>query len=223
MLSNGDGVDLEEVGGDLIRLAIGALDAGRALLELILDALQLVLLKTKQSLLDHSSVLLKLHAKSLGVKGAFKLLDSPGLLETLLDSERLLSSDRVDGKVISGSVRATDTLDPAIRGLDLKVPTVLLKVSTGTDWLDIKNWAYSGVMGHFVSHVLPASQPSRVYTDLGQEQLSSTEEVTKSLVVDDTLYNHQISCHHGKKVEEVLTSATASPTVFFTISVLPSL
>lgn len=79
-------------------------------------------------------------------------------------------------------------------------------------------------MSHFVSHVLPAPQPSRVYTNLGQEQLSSTEEVTKGLIIDDTLHNHQLSCHHGKeKVEEILTSATASPTVFFTISVLPSL
>lgn len=130
MLSNGDGVDLDEVGGNLIRLAIGALDVRRALLELILDALQLFLLKAEQSLLDHSSVLLELHTESFGVKGAFELLDSSGLVETLLDSKRLLGSDRVDGKVISGSVRATDTLYPAVRGLDLKVPTVLLEVST---------------------------------------------------------------------------------------------
>lgn len=176
MLSNGDGVDLDEVGGDLIGFAIGALDVGRALLELALDALQLVLFKAEQSLLDHSSVLLELHTESLGVKSALEFLNGSGLLETLLNSERLLGSDRVDGQIVSRSVSATDTLDPAVRGLDLKVPAVLLEVSKG--FLDISNWTYGGVMGHLVRHVLPASQPSRVDTDLGQEQLSSAKEVT---------------------------------------------
>lgn len=42
-------------------------------------------------------------------------------------------------------------------------------------------------MGHFVGHVLPASQTFGVDTDLGQEEVNSTQEVSQSLVVDDTL------------------------------------
>lgn len=42
-------------------------------------------------------------------------------------------------------------------------------------------------MSHLVRHVLPASQSLGVDSDLGQEQVDSSQEVPQGLVVDDTL------------------------------------
>jgi hypothetical protein len=42
-------------------------------------------------------------------------------------------------------------------------------------------------MGHFVAHVLSATQFLGIDTDLFQEELYSTQEVTQGLVVDDFL------------------------------------
>ena len=44
-------------------------------------------------------------------------------------------------------------------------------------------------MSHLVGHVLPAPEPLWVDTDLGQEEVCSSQEVTESLVVDGTLQN----------------------------------
>jgi hypothetical protein len=48
--------------------------------------------------------------------------------------------------------------------------------------------AYSGVMSHLVRHVLPTPEPLWVDTNLGQEEVSSSKEVTESLVVDGALH-----------------------------------
>ena len=140
--------------------------------------------KTKQRLLDHGSVLLELDTKVLGVECTFKLLDSLRFVELDLDSERLLGLDRVDSQIVSGSVGTSDAFDPAVRGLDLEIPTVL--------WVSrcvhMQKKTYSSVMSHLVGHVLPAPQPLWVDTDLDQEELSSSKEITKSLVVDNTLW-----------------------------------
>jgi hypothetical protein len=58
--------------------------------------------------------------------------------------------------------------------------------------------AYGGVVGHFVGHVLSASQSRRVNTDLGKEELGSGKEVTESLVVDDLLRNGVTDGHLGQ-------------------------
>ena len=48
---------------------------------------------------------------------------------------------------------------------------------------------YSGVVGHLVSHVLPAAHLLGVDTNLFEEELDTAEEVAKSLVVDNLLYS----------------------------------
>ena len=139
--------------------------------------------KAKQRLLDHGSVLLELDTKVLGVECTFKLLDSLGFVELDLDSERLLGLYRVDSQIVSGSVGTSDTFDPAVRGLDLEIPTVLQVRSVKWSLID----TYSGVMSHLIGHVLPAPQPLWVDTNLDQKELSSSKEITKSLVIDNTL------------------------------------
>ena len=49
-------------------------------------------------------------------------------------------------------------------------------------------------MSHLVGHVLPAPEPLWVDTDLGQEEVCSSKEVTESLVVYGTL---QVSLRHS--------------------------
>lgn len=83
-------------------------------IKLVLDALQTLPVKTQQGLLDHTRILLELDTKILGVEGAFQLLDSPRLVELDLNSQRLFRLDRVDSQVVSRSVGATNTFDPAV-------------------------------------------------------------------------------------------------------------
>lgn len=95
------------------------------LLELVLDALQLVLFQAEDGLFDDGGVFLEFDTKVLGVKRALELLHSDRLVESLLDSQWLLRLDRVNSQVVCRSVGTTDTLDPSVRGLNLKVPAVL--------------------------------------------------------------------------------------------------
>jgi phosphohistidine swiveling domain-containing protein len=72
-------------------------------------------------------------------------------------------------EIISRSVCTTYTLEPAIRALNLRVPTIL------------------GVMSHLVCKMLTESEAILIDSQFRQKQVSPCNEVTQGFVVYNTL------------------------------------
>ena len=95
--------------------------------ERVLELGHRVGLERSDGSLDVSGVLLELHAEGLGFEDGLELVVDVGFAQSLLDDQLLLGLVCVDGQIVRRSVCTTDTLDPPVRRLDLKVPTVLSK------------------------------------------------------------------------------------------------
>lgn len=80
--------------------------------------------------LDSLRVFLEFHTEGLGHELDIELLVNVGFGQAFLDDELLLGSVGVNSQVVCASIGTADTLDPAVGGLDLKVPTVLKRVLT---------------------------------------------------------------------------------------------
>lgn len=93
--------------------------------------------------LDGLCVLLEFHTEGLGHELDIQLLVNIGLGQAFLDDELLLGSVGVNSQVVCASVSTTDTLDPAIGGLDLEVPTVLKSVLTRL--VQAKSWLHGSL------------------------------------------------------------------------------
>lgn len=142
-----------------------------AVVERLGKVLKLALGSGLEPLFNGLGSLLEQRAELLLVVLAHELVLNERLVELLLDLELDLGSGLVDRKIVGRSVSTADTLDPAVRGLELGIPTV------------------SSVMGHLVGHVLSESESLGVDTNLDQEQVDSSNEVTESLVVDQSGLN----------------------------------
>jgi len=75
----------------------------------------------------------------------------------------------VTGEIVAGPIRAPDALDPAVRRLHLRVPTVAC------------------VVGHFVTEMLSESELALVDPDFHEEEEDSAHEVGQGLVGYHTL------------------------------------
>lgn len=68
--------------------------------QVILDALQLLLLQPADEVLNHRRILLEAHTHILGIPVAFECVDNFGLIELLLHSEVGLRASGVNRKIV---------------------------------------------------------------------------------------------------------------------------
>ncbi len=78
---------------------------------------------------------------------------------------------RVGLQVKSRSVCKANTLKPAIRALNFSIPTVL------------------GIVSHLILQMLAKPEPLLIDTNPSEKQIRSCNEVTKSFIVNNTLYS----------------------------------
>lgn len=180
---NDVGSVVSNVGGDglLLDLEVGLVELGAgnfntsnlgqdnlAGIKSLGKILKLALGSGLEPLLDGLGGLLEQRTELLLVVLADKLVLDQRSVQLLLNLQLDLGSSLVDGQIVGRSVSTADTLDPAVGGVQLSVPTV------------------GGVMGHLVGHVLSESESVGVDTNLDQEQVDSSKEVTQSLVINET-------------------------------------
>lgn len=103
-----------------------------------------------------------------------------GLRVLLVGREVHLGLAGVGVEVKRGAIRHPDTLDPAVRALDLGVPAVL------------------GVMRHLLLEVLAEAQARLVHAELEQEEVGARDEVAERLVGDDALLHGVADAHHQR-------------------------
>ena len=116
--------------------------------------------------LNDLGVLLKEGSQYLFVDRWHILLVDTRFLQRLLYHKITLCPLAVHREVKGTSVGATNALDPSVRRVNFSVPTV------------------ASIMRHLIVHVLPEAKALRVDSDSFEEQEDTTEEVTKSLVVN---------------------------------------
>jgi hypothetical protein len=104
-------------------------------------------------------------------------LRDDGLLERLSNDQVRARALGVHGEVVRRAVRAADTLDPACRRLDLRVPAVLR------------------VVRHLVAHVLAEAEARGVDADAREEEVDARDEVAERLVRDEALVDGRADRH----------------------------
>jgi hypothetical protein len=99
------------------------------------------------------------------------------LLESLPDDQVRARALGVHREVVRRAVRAADTLDPASRRLDLRVPAVLR------------------VVRHLVAHVLAEAEARGVDADACEEEVDARNEVAERLIRDEALVDGRADRH----------------------------
>lgn len=141
----------------------------RLLFELSLDTVQALLVQCEESSFECLGITLEFGTKLLLVDRNGESILDLGLWQLLAHNEWATSLDAVHGQVVSRAVSAANTLDPAIGGLNLGVPAV------------------SGIVGHFVGHVLTEAQTLRIDANFDEEEVDASHEVAKGLVIHHAL------------------------------------
>jgi hypothetical protein len=172
VLDSGAALNGDQVLADLDLAATDSLDIDDDLAvgsKFLDKSLALLLGESLDSGLNGLTILLEVWTELLLVKITLPLFDADWLVESLADHQRSTGLVGVHGKIVCTSVGTANALNPAVAGKELGIPAV------------------SSVMGHLVSHVLSEADLGLINTDLLEEEVDSSKEVTKGLVIDKAL------------------------------------
>lgn len=130
--------------------------------------------------LDGLGILLETRTELLLLDIDLVLLNAKRLSAGLAHHKRGTGLVLVDSQIVSAAVSTADTLNPAVAGLQLSIPAV------------------GGVVSHLVSHVLAETELGGVNAQLHEEGVDASQEVTKSLVVNQSSLNGLANGHGGQ-------------------------